>query len=62
VNILGQYVKEVVSGEYTAGTYKVRLDASHLASGVYFCKLQALQKDGGRAGNFVDIKKMVLMK
>jgi hypothetical protein len=62
VNILGQVVKEVVSGDYTAGTYKVRLDASHLASGVYFYKLQAHQKDGGQAGNFVDIKKMVLMK
>jgi hypothetical protein len=54
VNILGQVVKEIVTHEYKPGTYKVSLDASHLASGVYFYHLQA--------GHFVDVKKLVLLR
>jgi hypothetical protein len=37
-----------------AGFHSVRLDASDLASGVYFYKITA--------GKFTDIKKMVLLK
>ena len=45
----------VLYDEYkTAGTYKVEFNASRFASGVYFYQLQA--------GNFVETKKMVLMK
>jgi hypothetical protein len=54
VNILGQVVQEITSGDYQAGTHKVQLDASNLASGIYFYKLEA--------GDFVDVKKMVILK
>jgi hypothetical protein len=54
VNMLGQVVKEVVAGDYAAGSYEVNVNAGDLASGVYFYRLQA--------GSFVDVKKMVLMK
>jgi len=54
MNMLGQVVKEVVNNEYTAGTHRVQLNASSLASGVYFYRMQA--------GNFVDTRKLVFMK
>jgi len=54
VNMMGQVVRELADGEFIAGTHSVKLDASNLASGVYFCRLQA--------DNFVDTKKIVLMK
>jgi hypothetical protein len=54
VNMLGQVVKEVVAGDYAAGSYKVDLNATNLASGVYFYRL--------KAGSFTDVKKMLLMK
>jgi hypothetical protein len=54
VNMLGQVVKEIATGNYNAGTHQVTLNASSLASGVYFYKLQT--------ANFSDVKKLVLMK
>jgi len=53
-DILGREVKEIAKGEYKPGSYKVRLDASNLASGVYFYRLEA--------GKFVGAKKLMLMK
>lgn len=54
VNTLGQVVKEIISGNFIAGSHQVKLNASDLSSGIYFYKLIA--------GNFVDVKKLVLMK
>jgi glucuronoarabinoxylan endo-1,4-beta-xylanase len=54
VNVLGQVLKEIATGNYSAGSHQVTLDASHLASGIYFYKLQA--------GSFSETKKLVLMK
>ncbi len=53
-DILGREVKEIAKGEYKPGSYKVRLDASNLASGVYFYRLEA--------GKFVNAKKLMIMK
>jgi hypothetical protein len=53
-NVLGQAVREIATGEYAAGTHRVTLNASGLASGVYFYKLQA--------SSFLDVKKLILMK
>ncbi len=53
-NILGQEVESLFDGQATAGAYVVQFNASRLASGVYFYEL--------RAGDFRDIKKMVLLK
>jgi hypothetical protein len=44
----------LVNEEHQAGNYEVDFNAAGLSSGIYFCKLQA--------GNFVEIKKMILMK
>jgi len=53
-DVLGNMVKEITSGNYDAGKYRVDLSASDLSSGVYFYKLEA--------GNFVTAKKLILMK
>ncbi len=51
---LGREVATLVNAKQTAGKYSVKFDASELTSGIYFYTL--------RAGNFVQTKKMVLMK
>ncbi|MGB5893215.1 MAG: hypothetical protein WBG58_03485 [Ignavibacteriaceae bacterium] len=42
------------------GSYEVELNAAALPSGIYFYRLQVYAP--GRAGSFVETKKMVLMK
>jgi len=53
-NLLGEEVTRLVSGEPGAGYHKVDWNASNLSSGMYFYRLQA--------GDFVQTKKMVLLK
>jgi hypothetical protein len=53
-NILGQEVESLVNMEQTANTYEVRFDASRFSTGVYFYEL--------RAGNYRDVKKMIMLK
>lgn len=53
-NILGQDVQTLVNGEQGQGTHLAVFDASRLASGVYFYRLEA--------GDFTKVQKMVLMK
>ena len=53
-NILGQVVTTLTAGKQEAGKHQVTFDASQLSSGVYLYQITA--------GNFVAIKKMVLMK
>jgi len=47
-------MKELVNKVKEAGTYEVEFDASSLTSGIYFYRLQA--------GEYIETKKMVLMK
>jgi len=53
-NELGQKVVTLVNKEQKGGKYVVSFNASNLSSGVYFYQL--------RANNFVQIKKMILLK
>ncbi len=53
-NILGQVVATLVNTELKAGTYSSVFDASRLSSGVYFYTIHA--------GDFVQAKKMMLLK
>ena len=53
-NILGSEVATLVNGTLAAGSYKFNFDAQNLASGVYLYEL--------KAGNFLEIKKMNLLK
>jgi hypothetical protein len=53
-DLLGREVAVLVDEGKTPGTYQVEFDGAKLASGVYLCRMTA--------GNFVDCKKLVLLK
>ncbi len=53
-DLLGREVATLVNKEQQPGNYEVTFDASTLSSGTYFYRLQA--------GNFSQIKKMILLK
>ena len=53
-DVLGREVKTIISERQTAGAHSVTFDASSLASGVYFYRLQA--------GAFVETRKLIVMK
>jgi hypothetical protein len=53
-NVLGAEVATLVDADQKANFYTVSWDASELASGVYFCTLNA--------GDFKSVKKMVFLK
>jgi hypothetical protein len=51
---LGKEVTTLLNEEKSVGSYQIEFNASSLASGVYYYRINA--------GNFVDTKKMILMK
>ena len=53
-DIIGKEVASLVNGMVTAGSHSVNFNASKLSSGVYFYRIES--------GNFVDTKKMFLLK
>ena len=53
-DITGKEIETLVDEEKPVGTYELTWKASNLSSGVYFYQLQA--------GDFVETKKMILMK
>ena len=53
-DILGNLVAELVNEEKSPGEYSVSFNASSLASGVYFYRIEA--------GNFVQSKKLMILK
>jgi hypothetical protein len=53
-NVLGEKVANLVNNNVKAGNYELTFDASQFASGVYLYRMEA--------GDFVSIKKMVLLR
>jgi hypothetical protein len=53
-NVLGEQVKVVLNKNLSAGKHTFAFNGSGLSSGVYFYKLTA--------GEFVSVKKMILLK
>jgi choice-of-anchor A domain-containing protein/uncharacterized repeat protein (TIGR01451 family) len=53
-NITGQLVAVLANGYFNNGSYEVTFNASNFASGIYLYQIQA--------GNYIQTKKMVLMK
>lgn len=53
-DVSGREVAVLVNKDLAAGTYKADFNASMLSSGVYFCRINA--------GDFTDVKKMMLVK
>ena len=53
-DVLGRELETLINKEQPQGNYSIEFDASGLTSGIYFYRIQA--------GEFVDTKKMILMK
>jgi hypothetical protein len=53
-DILGNEIETLVDEEKSTGTYEITWYPENLPSGIYFYKLQA--------GNYIETKKMVLIK
>ena len=53
-NILGREIATLVNEEKTIGNYEVEFDGKNLPSGVYFYKF--------KVGDFIEIRKMVLLR
>jgi len=53
-DLLGREIRTLADEEKQAGYYEITVDASELASGIYFYKMVA--------GNYVAVKKLVVMK
>ncbi len=53
-NALGEKVETLVSADKKAGIYQVQFNANNLPSGIYFYRMIA--------GNFIETKKMMLLK
>ncbi|BDQ03649.1 MAG: hypothetical protein KatS3mg036_0350 [Ignavibacterium sp.] len=53
-DVLGNEVATLVDEYKPAGSYEIEFNGNNLASGIYFCRMQA--------GSYVSIKKMMLLK
>lgn len=53
-DVLGREVVTLVNEEKAGGVYEIDFNAGNLTSGIYICKIQA--------GNFVESRKMMLLK
>ncbi|MBD3223248.1 MAG: T9SS type A sorting domain-containing protein [Caldithrix sp.] len=53
-NTLGQKIQTLVNRKQNAGVHQVKFNGEHLASGVYYYRIDA--------GSFSDIRKMVILK
>jgi hypothetical protein len=53
-DLLGREIATLVNEELPAGVYRVRWEAKNVAGGVYYYRL--------RAGNYHEVKKMVLVR
>ncbi len=53
-DVLGNEVASLVNEQQQTGVYRADFTANNLSSGIYFYKI--------KAGNFIETKKMVLMK
>jgi len=64
MDILGNEIETLVSEEKPAGAHELRWYSGGLPSGVYFYQLlvSALQSKDGRAKEFIDAKKMIIIK
>ena len=53
-DVIGREINTLVKGQMNAGTYNITLNADNMPSGIYFYRIEA--------GNFVQTKKMILLK
>ncbi len=53
-DVLGRRVKVLVREHKNAGNYKIEFRSQNLSSGIYFYRI--------KAGDFIDTKKMILLR
>jgi hypothetical protein len=58
-DILGNEIETLVNEEKPSGTFEINWYAENLPSGIYYYQLQVYAP--GRAGSFVETKKMILL-
>jgi len=58
-DVLGNEITTLVSKELPAGTHSYDFNAANINSGVYFYRIEAV---GANGNNFIDMKKMMLIK
>jgi hypothetical protein len=61
-NMLGESLLVLVSGEKDAGVYDVTFDASEFTSGAYMFRLDAHPLSGNQSKDFVNTKKMFIVR
>jgi hypothetical protein len=61
-DMLGKEVATLVNARQEAGLYNFNFNASNLASGIYFYRLQVSATTGASSSSFVQTKKMMLVK
>ena len=61
-DILGRKVKTLVNKKQAPGNYEVEFNASKLASGMYFYRLNVGASTGSATNDFVAVRKMMLLK
>ncbi len=61
-NLLGEEVAVLVNEQRQAGVYDQRFDAAGLPSGTYFYRLEAQNASGAQGGNFVQVRKMTILR
>jgi hypothetical protein len=59
-SILGEELTQLVNTQQSAGYYNVTWNAHNLSSGIYLVRISANSINGN--SNFVDVKKMLLIK
>jgi hypothetical protein len=61
-NVLGERVTTLLSASLLSGSYQYQWDASGQPGGIYFYRLVTKSPLSGESGEFVEVKKMILMK
>jgi hypothetical protein len=59
-DMLGQVVSVMANEIQSAGSYSIDFIGSSLASGIYFCRMDATSLDGSQ--NYASVRKMALLK
>lgn len=59
-NVMGETVSELVNSVQQPGSYQTEFNASNIAAGMYFYRINATSLDGQQ--NFTESRKMLLLK
>jgi S-formylglutathione hydrolase FrmB len=61
-DLLGRDVKVLMNEKKPLGAYELKFDATDLASGVYFYRMHIRPANGSQAGDYVETKKLILLR